>query len=548
MNPVTIVRSEIISPTGSLPKTLPPDREGSLSADHKGCLSADHKGCLSADHKGCLSAEEIINKKILITAQRGGGKSILTTNLIETAKSVIKYDYVGVVSPPEQNNPFFKNYLKDGADIYYRLNDLFLDKLPSVCKNLGHVLLILDDCIATNDKQSKEKVRQLISIPNLTMIITCQHPMYSCDTAKLFDLLLFNKTKFPSDLQRMFGYVKRVSTIDNFYEFKQIMTNMSGYSFAAFKNVKKIVIEKPKPELELDSNQYQYNLAIQEFNINILDRNNNGNNNGNYKCNHPSMVMIGSTHTNVQLVKTIISTMNKDTSGKKIDQLVVITKHNARFYEDLTESIYSTPMIIKHIMKEQTEQGDKRQHYMIVIEGTKDIINFGDCIDELLFNGRHYGISYVLAMTYPLGIVPELRANFDLVLVNAGTDKSIEMRIHDHYFGFFPCFKSFRSVYEQICNGDSGYLTVVNRGARKSLLDKIYWTQVLDNAHIAIERYPKIPIIIDQPVFTLPVNAEQNNGNESHIEKIKELMSQIKEKYHEVEKLVNELQQGVTLV
>ena len=38
-------------------------------------------------------------------------------------------------------------------------------------------------------------------------------------------------------------------------------------------------------------------------------------------------------------------------------------------------------------------------------------------IMELLFNGRHYRLMYMLTMQFPLGITPELRCNFDYIFL-----------------------------------------------------------------------------------------------------------------------------------
>ena len=38
-------------------------------------------------------------------------------------------------------------------------------------------------------------------------------------------------------------------------------------------------------------------------------------------------------------------------------------------------------------------------------------------IMELLFNGRHYRLMYILTMQFPLGITPELRCNFDYIFL-----------------------------------------------------------------------------------------------------------------------------------
>ena len=57
---------------------------------------------------------------------------------------------------------------------------------------------------------------------------------------------------------------------------------------------------------------------------------------------------------------------------------------------------------------------------------------------ELLFNGRHYEIMYILTMQFPLGIPPDLRVNFDYIFLMAEDTLSNLKRIFDHYAGCFP--------------------------------------------------------------------------------------------------------------
>jgi hypothetical protein len=95
-------------------------------------------------------------------------------------------------------------------------------------------------------------------------------------------------------------------------------------------------------------------------------------------------------------------------------------------------------------------------------------------ITELLFNGRHYKIMYILTMQYPLGITPELRCNFDYIFLLAEDFVSNMKRIHDHYAGMFPNFESFKVVFKNLTD-DFGCMVISNRGARKSFLDKVFW-------------------------------------------------------------------------
>lgn len=95
-------------------------------------------------------------------------------------------------------------------------------------------------------------------------------------------------------------------------------------------------------------------------------------------------------------------------------------------------------------------------------------------IMELLFNGRHYRLMYMLTMQFPLGITPELRCNFDYIFLLNEDFYSNLKRLYDHYAGMFPSFDSFRQVFKEVTS-DFGSMVIVNRGARSSILDKIFW-------------------------------------------------------------------------
>ena len=98
---------------------------------------------------------------------------------------------------------------------------------------------------------------------------------------------------------------------------------------------------------------------------------------------------------------------------------------------------------------------------------------------DVFFNGRHYKLMYILTMQFPLGIKPELRCNFDYVFLLAEDFYSNQKRIYDHYAGMFPNFEAFRQVFLQLTD-DFGCMVIVNRGQRKSLLDKVFWYKAAD--------------------------------------------------------------------
>ena len=95
-------------------------------------------------------------------------------------------------------------------------------------------------------------------------------------------------------------------------------------------------------------------------------------------------------------------------------------------------------------------------------------------IQELLYNGRHYEIMYILTMQYPLGITPELRSNFDYIFLLKEEYISNQKKLFDHYAGMFPNFESFRQVFAGLV-ADYGCMVIDNRRDVNISLERIFW-------------------------------------------------------------------------
>ena len=92
---------------------------------------------------------------------------------------------------------------------------------------------------------------------------------------------------------------------------------------------------------------------------------------------------------------------------------------------------------------------------------------------ELFHNSRHYHITLITAMQFPLGIPPDIRCNFDYIFLLAEDFYSNQKRLYDHYAGMFPSFALFREVFLQLTE-NYGSMVIVNRGVSHTLLDKIF--------------------------------------------------------------------------
>ena len=150
------------------------------------------------------------------------------------------------------------------------------------------------------------------------------------------------------------------------------------------------------------------------------------------------------------------------------------------YYEyksEIIEKLIRRQELIVEKYKEKKKEGKRIDPRAIVVMddclASKGSWMRDEPISELLYNGRHFFVMYVLTMQYPLGITPELRCNFDYIFLLAEDSYSNIKRMHEHYAGMFPTLDSFRQVFMQLTE-DFGCMVICNRGSRKSIFDKIF--------------------------------------------------------------------------
>jgi hypothetical protein len=104
-------------------------------------------------------------------------------------------------------------------------------------------------------------------------------------------------------------------------------------------------------------------------------------------------------------------------------------------------------------------------------------------IQKMFYNGRHYKLTFILTMQYPLGIPPDLRSNFDYIFLLADDSFGNQKKLYEQYAGMFPSVDAFRQVFNELTK-DFGSMVIVNRGNRKQLWDKIFWFKVTDDHQV----------------------------------------------------------------
>ncbi len=107
--------------------------------------------------------------------------------------------------------------------------------------------------------------------------------------------------------------------------------------------------------------------------------------------------------------------------------------------------------ILKEIIDKQkinSQNSDILKPILVIMD---DCICENECntdnnIRELLLNGRHYNIHFIVISQYPIRFSPALRCNFDYVLYLKNNAISNMKRVYEYYYGVIPSFKMFHDI------------------------------------------------------------------------------------------------------
>lgn len=159
-----------------------------------------------------------------------------------------------------------------------------------------------------------------------------------------------------------------------------------------------------------------------------------------------------------------------------------------KFFPDIYIHYNITENILNKILLRQTEMMEKaktkkKQGKTIDARG---ILVMDDClaqkktwskiqaITEILMNGRHYLLCYILTMQSPIGLPPDLRLNFDYVFLLKENSAISRKKLWMNYASMFetlPIFeKTFSKVTENFCS-----MVIDNRKQSDKLSEQVYW-------------------------------------------------------------------------
>lgn len=209
---------------------------------------------------------------------------------------------------------------------------------------------------------------------------------------------------------------------------------------------------------------------------------------------HPSIVMIAKRGSGKSFIaRDIIYHYRHIPGGVVIAPTDRMNSFYKYFFPDLYIHYDIKEIILKKILVRQTlmisKEKEKRKEGKRI--DPSGILIMDDCLSrkkswakdenicEILMNGRHYKLTYILTMQTPLGITPDLRLNFDYVFLLKDDSTINKKKLWDNYASVFPSIASFEKVFNA-CTEDYRAMVIDNRKPSNDIKDKIFWFKARD--------------------------------------------------------------------
>jgi hypothetical protein len=160
----------------------------------------------------------------------------------------------------------------------------------------------------------------------------------------------------------------------------------------------------------------------------------------------------------------------------------------SKFVPDLYVHYIFQPRYLSRLFERQEKMIEKAEKYkklgkfvdkrcLLVMDdclASKKIWESCQQVTDLMFNGRHFHIMYMLTIQKILGINPDLRSQMDFIFILKCEFVSDYKKIYEHYAGMFPTLDVFKKVFKEITKS-YGAMVLINKGMTDKLSEKVMW-------------------------------------------------------------------------
>lgn len=191
-----------------------------------------------------------------------------------------------------------------------------------------------------------------------------------------------------------------------------------------------------------------------------------------------SILIIGKRATGkTTLAQHLIKTICKGQEGIAIDPRSGYHHNTTSSYEDIIEKNnvhvnYDTQVVANMIAR----QAKTRQASFLVMDNClwDNSWHNDKNIRSLFCCNKNLHTTFILTMSYPLMIPPELRSNIDYVFLFRDTYKNNIKRVYDQYGGMFETFEQFKDVFERATSNPYNALVLDNAARTSNIEDQVF--------------------------------------------------------------------------
>ena len=223
---------------------------------------------------------------------------------------------------------------------------------------------------------------------------------------------------------------------------------------------------------------------------------------------HPRIVMIAPSGSGKSwIVRNILYEMRDIPCGT----VIAPTDKMNKFFDDFMPASFIhhefKPNIIPKILYRQKkilEKNEYRKKAQKKLIDPRTYLVMDDCmaskhlwlkdpnILEIMNQGRHFKLTFILTMQYCLGIQPELRTQFNYIFLLGEDNAASRKKLWEHWAGVFPKFDLFEQVFLQVTN-NYGCMVINNRIKTIDITKKVFWYKAtrVPNFKIGIPKFLK---------------------------------------------------------
>ena len=108
---------------------------------------------------------------------------------------------------------------------------------------------------------------------------------------------------------------------------------------------------------------------------------------------------------------------------------------------------------------------------------------FGETLQRIFSNGRHYKILFILSLQYSMQLPSSMRGNVDVAIALKEPIFANRKRLYESLFGLFNNFKEFDKVFNEVTQ-DYGAMCCVNNGSSSTDIQKnVFWLRANPDSH-----------------------------------------------------------------